>query len=195
MNNLLRLSIALVAIAVNADSAPLPSFNKKPSPISAVIERVLRSGTEGSFGSNIAPVIGLPKSMPHKGESVVLRENGSELDARLFYVVFERPDSDASGTMTPICAYIARLTRSGTDENNRYFRVNLAGELEKVVQMQGKRGTDGKPIKGSGVKFDQDINSSEVKKAFEAEFKYWTKDWLKARKKEEAKASKAASTP
>ncbi|MBI3288458.1 MAG: hypothetical protein HYZ74_02940 [Elusimicrobia bacterium] len=90
---------------------------------------------------------------------------------------------------TPVAIYIVKMETSGRDKTSEYFRSSLDGSLEKAVLFRGKDDETGHPIKGSGVKFDQDIDSPEVKKAFKTEMDYWLKDWLK---KEEA-ASKRRS--
>ena len=78
-----------------------------------------------------------------------------------------------------MCAYVVKVKRSGQNNQVRYFRIDLNGKLDKVVLSQSKADESGKIIRGSGIKTDQDINSPEVKKTFEAEMKFWLKDWLK----------------
>ncbi|MDD5305067.1 MAG: hypothetical protein PHS14_18365, partial [Elusimicrobia bacterium] len=86
-----------------------------------------------------------------------------------------------------VCAYVVNTKRSGLDKETRYFRFDLNGKLDKIVLVRGKYDESGKVVRGSGVKFDQDINSPEVRKTFETEMNFWLKDWLKKQQKAPAK--------
>ena len=82
-------------------------------------------------------------------------------------------------TERPLLVYFSKRKYLGRDAETTYYRMTLGGELDKVVLSRGKFDDNGKPIRGSGVKTDLDIHSASVKKAFQAEWNYWTKDWLK----------------
>ena len=141
----------------------------------------MKTGIDDKVGSNLAPVIGLPKAMPMKLRETVVSAKNKDTDIRSCLVVIGEDTR-------PICVYMIRSKKSGRDHRAQYFRINLDGKLEKAVSSQGKNDENDKAIKGSGVKFEQDIDSSEVKKAFDAEMSYWLKDWLK----KEQKAAKHA---
>ena len=107
---------------------------------------------------------------------------------RTCYVVLEdHAATDVTITPKPVCAYLAKTKSNDHDRETLYYRVNLNGKLEKAVHVRGKLDDNGKIIRGSGTKVDEDINSPEVKKAFDAEMTYWLKDWLKKQQKVEAK--------
>lgn len=200
----LALSITAMPILVNGQTQSLSSVNQDNSSnksslkdsvkdtnahFAQFIEVLMKSGTDGQIGSNFAPVIGLSKPMPTKDVDIVIRQKGGESEKRGCFVVYEKITGSTAGAdqKRPECAYFAIYKRTGTERQARYFRIDLTGKLEKVVLSQGKYDADGKVIRGSGVKTDLDINSPEVKKTFEAEMKFWLKDWLKKQQKVPAK--------
>lgn len=190
-------------VLVNGEGQSLSSVNQDKSSAASglkdsvkdskefpiLVDVLMKSGTDGKIGSNLAPVIGLPKAMPTRDQAVWKGD-----DMRGCLIVYEETsDSDSKvGGRRPYCAYIVKTMRSGRDNQVRYFRVDLNGKLEKVVVSRSKRDENGKAVRGSGVKFDEDINSPEVRKAFDAEMKFWLKDWLK---KERKKAAAAPAAP
>jgi len=200
----LALSITALPILVNGQAQSLSSVNQDNSSnkstlkdsvkdthahFAQFIEVLMKSGTDGQIGSNFAPVIGLSKPMPTKDVDIVIRQKGGESEKRGCFVVYEKITGNSAGAdeKRPECAYFAIYKRTGTERQARYFRIDLTGKLEKVVLSQGKYDSDGKVIRGSGVKTDLDINSPEVKKTFDAEMKFWLKDWLKKQQKVPAK--------
>jgi hypothetical protein len=195
----LMLSMSVTPSLVNGQAPALSNVNNDKSAkdtkvaVSKLIAITLESGTESNIGSNLAPVIGLQKAMPMKKQEVVTSEDKDGFEKRSCFVIYENVNSTAPGTDTKraVCAYVVKVKRSGLDNQVRYFRIDLNGKLEKVVLSQSKIDATGNVVRGSGVKFDQDINSPEVKKTFEAEMKFWLKDWLK--KEQKAAAKKAAS--
>lgn len=208
----LALSMSALPNLVNGQPQSLSSVNKHKSSnkselkdsvkdekagMAKLVEIMLANGSDATITNNLAPVIGLPKSMPAKRQELVISDNANGVEKRACYVIYEKVHSTEpkSQEMRPVCAYVIKSKRSGLDSQTRYFRVDLNGKLEKVVLSQGKFDTAGQPIRGSGVKFDQDIDSPEVKKTFEAEMKFWLKDWLKKEKKAAAKTSASAVGP
>lgn len=208
----LGLSIAATPILVNAQTRSLTSVNKDKSSneselndsvkdtktsIAQFIEVMMKTGIDGDVSSILASVIGLGKAMPTKDQEIVINRGGTDIEKRACYVVYENIESTAPGLneKRPVCAYIVKIKRSGLDKQMRYFRIDLNGKLEKVILSQSKYDEAGKIVRGSGVKFDQDINSPEVKKTFAAEMNFWLKDWLKKEKKSaEAKKTTASAT-
>lgn len=209
----LALSIAASPGLVNGQPSSLTSVNpdnnsnepelkdsvkEQKAGIAQLIAAVFKAGTDEKVGHNLAPVIGLPNSMPTKDVEIVISPRDSDLEKRGCFVVYENIESATSEAVEkrPVCAYIVKTKRAGRDTATRYFRIDLNGKLEKVVLSQGKFDENGKVVRGSGVKFDQDIESTEVKKAFEAEMKFWLKDWLKKEQLNAAKkTASAAATP
>ena len=171
----LALSIAALPSVVNAQALKATKRADKGG-FSALIEIVVGTGIDEKIGDNLAPVIGLPKAMPMKVRDTLLSGKNKDREIRSCLVII---DEDKH----PICVYAVRSKKSGRDKRSQYFRISLDGKLEKAVLSQTKYDENDKGIKGSGVKFDQDINSPEVKKAFDVEMSYWLKDWLKKEKK------------
>jgi hypothetical protein len=199
----LILSMSAMPNLVNGQAPVLTNVNNDKSAkdtkagLTKLIAITLKSGIDSDIGSSLAPVIGLQKAMPMKKQEVVTSEHDDGYEKRSCFVIYENVDSTAPAvdTKRAVCAYIVKIKRSGLDNQIRYFRIDLNGKLEKVVLSQSKYDNAGKVVRGSGVKFDQDINSPEVKKTFEAEMKFWLKDWLKKEQKSAAKKSAAAATP
>lgn len=200
----LTLSIAALPNLVNGQAQSLSTVNSDKSSnklelkdsikdaqtgITQLITAVLKNGNSATIGGNLAPVIGLPKAMPTKDIEIVVRERDQDVEKRNCIIVYEKPESVPSeaSDMRAVCAYIVKFRRFGLDRETRYFRVDLHGKLEKAVLSQSKADTSGKVVRGSGVKTDLDINSPEVKKTFEAEMKFWLKDWLRKQQKAPAK--------
>lgn len=176
----LALSIAAPSILVNANAEGLSSVNQKVlkehrADFARLIDTIFKNGKDGKFGPNLAPIVGLPTAMPTKDAEKILSQSKDSVEKKGCYIVIDEKE--------PSCAYIVNYRVSGKDSATQYFRVSLDGRLEKAVLTQGKRDENGKSIKGSGVKFDQDIESPEVQKAFNSEMAYWLKDWLKKEKK------------
>jgi|CXWL01.1.fsa_nt_gi hypothetical protein len=182
INIALWLSIAALASVVNAQ-APKTIKGSDKNGFPTLIKIVMETGVDDKIGSNLAPVIGLPKAMPMKLRNILVPGTKKDKDTRSFLVII---DEDKH----PFCVYMVRMKTSGRDQTAQYLRINLEGKLEKTVSSQGKLDENGKAIKGSGVKFEQDIDSPEVKKAFDAEMSYWLKDWLKREQKIDGKSSR-----
>lgn len=198
----LALSIAAMPGLVNGQTQSLSSVNKDNSSnksplkdsvkdVTRLITAVLQAGNSENTGSNLAPVIGLPKAMSTKDVEIPISKNADTTETRRCFVVYEKTEGPTpeSTNNRAICAYVVRTKRSGLDKETRYFKFDLNGKLEKVVLSHGKHDASGKVVRGSGVKTDLDIDSPEVRKAFEAEMKFWLKDWLKKQKKSPAKKS------
>jgi hypothetical protein len=123
-------------------------------------------------------------------------ENGFDSVARLCFLVYSNsPDGDGKDSKRPLCVYLRKHVVSGYNDDDRYFRINLDGQLEKVVIIRAKRDAEGKAVRGSGVFADQDIKSSESKKEFTAEMTEMKK-WLKVQRLlAKSNASPASAAP
>lgn len=172
------------------------SVKEQKAGVAQLIAAVVKVGPEQNVGKNIAPIIGLDKPMPAKYVEVLISQTDADTERKGCLVVYEKVENK-SDEKRPVCAYISMIKRAGRDKSTRYFRIDLNGKLEKVILTQGKLDENGNGVHGSGVKFDQDIESAEVKKAFEAEMKFWLKDWLKKEQLSAAKktANAAATAP
>lgn len=196
---------------VNAQAQSLTSVNKDKSSTKSdlkdsvkdaktdfaqLIFAVLKNGTNEKIGSNFAPIIGLPKAMPVMDVGATISNRRAVKETRRCFVAYEEvenPDSE-NGVKRALCVYVMKTKRSGLDKQEHYFRIDLNGKLEKVVLSKSKYDEAGKIVRGSGVKTDLDINSPEVKKAFDAEMNFWLKDWLKKEQKNAAKKTADAAT-
>lgn len=201
------LSIAAMPVLVNGQDKSLSVVNKDNSSndgvlkdsvketkrdFSTFVDVLMKSGVDTKVGPNMAPTLGLPKALPAKNRALSNFPKAEKGEMRTCSLVYEKDSGSTDPTNRPFCVLLMRSKRSGLDNQVRYYRVSLDGILEKVVVTRGKYDADGNPVRGSGVKFDEDINSPEVKKAFDAEMKFWLKDWLK---KEQKAAAKPASPP
>ena len=184
----LALSITALPTLVNAQNQKDPKDG-----VTKLIEVILRNGTDSDISSTLAPIIGLQKAMPMKKLEVVTKQRGTDIEMRACFIAYENAESSSTNMTAPHMTYIyiVKMKRAGLDKEMRYFRIDLNGRLEKVVLSQSKYDATGKIVRGSGVKFDQDIDSPEVKKTFETEMKFWLKDWLPKQLKTAAKNSPA----
>lgn len=200
----LALSIAAMPILVNGQGQSLSSVNSAKSSnepalkdaikdtkadVKRLIETMLKNGSDGTISSVLAPVIGLPKAMPMRREEIVISAKGSDFERRGCWVIYESEEGPGSkdGVKRTVCTYVLKATRAGTDNQVQYFRIDPDGTLVKAILSKSKADAAGKPVRGSGVKTDLDIDSPEVKKAFDAEMDFWLKDWLKKQQKVPAK--------
>ena len=200
----LALSITAMPILVNGQPQSLSSVNQDNSSnksalkdsvkdtkagVSQLIEAMIKDGDAGNISSILAPVIGLPKTMPMMSREIVISTNGSDFDRRACWVVYEesKAPSEKEGRKRPVCAYVLRAKREGLENQVQYFRIDLSGKLEKAILSRSKASADGKVVRGSGIKTDLDIGSPDVNKTFESEMKFWLKDWLKKQQKVPAK--------
>lgn len=196
----LALSIAALLILVNARAEPLTSVNsakapaklvkKSPKDFERLVQLLIERGNDSRIGNNLAPVIGLEKASDAKQQDVIIKQDDKAADFRSCFVIY----ADEQKTQ-PMCLYLKRSKQTHDSVHSKYFRVNLAGILEKAVWSDGKKNVDGQVVRGSGIKTEQDIESPEVKKEFNAEMAYWLKDWLKKESKTPSKKDSASTTP
>lgn len=161
------LSMTLVTITVKAED--------KATDLSRLVQKVMATDGVGDYPNGFAQAVGLDKPMPVKGVIALI---GNE--ARKFHVIYE---VDEAGSPRPFCIHLVRARKSKHDIQERYFRVNLDGQLEKVITLRNKLNEKGKAIPEGRSKFEEDIDSAEIRKLFKTEMNFWLKDWLKKQKK------------
>jgi len=203
--------MAVVSVAVKAEDRSLTTFNKKELKADAklkdsvkdrktdfarVIQILMESGDDQKIGPNIASVVGLPRAMPTKAAAIRISADGEHKENRQCHVAYET--GDHSDVRRPVCVYLVRGKRSAQGTQTRYFKLDLNGRLERVIATAVKFDENGQAGPGSLENIDEDINSPEVKKAFNIEMAAWTNDWLKSKQKVVAKkatvnAAKSAS--
>lgn len=180
---MLVLSIAVLPGIVNGKEQNLPSVNGNNTTgksVDGLVDVLMEKGIDSSFGKNLAAVVGLPESMPTKDADIATNRDGETIEGTGCILVYE--NDAATTTPKPVCFYILKRRETPQEAESHYYRMSLSGELEKAVLSRGKKDASGKPVRGSGVKTDLDIQSPEVKKAFAAEFKV-LRAWLKKQKK------------
>lgn len=188
--------IPSVAIISDARSAKKPR-EITPSPKSATkfasfVQKLAVEGTDDIVQSYVAPFLALAPNTPSK--AYILDELPREADNRpekICKLIFE-PD-EAEQKHPPKCiVLIAGYVNDETNTSN-YYKISLDEKLLTAFQLTGRR-SGGKPIRGSGVKHDLDVNSPEVQADFKKELDFWLsgryKKYLKPKKE-----AKAASSP
>ena len=183
-----------VSHPVNANAAESASPNRRAntdglrdsvsdnkSDISTLVDYLQKHGDEWLIKEHLAPVLGLPGPMPSRMATFSNEDHstshGFDHLARVCILVYE----NTPASKQPRCIYLEKHLVTGYDDETRYYRISLEGKLEKAIVSRGKRDAMGKPVIGSGVASDQDINSIETRKAFAAEMAAMRK-WLKAQK-------------
>lgn len=201
-------SIAAFSAAVKAQASdsPKPSAGSHKTGLKTLatdnknefkqlIEFMMRNGLDDRYGENLASSVGLPGARPLKGDNIRSKKFDKKRGGLNCTVVYEEsPEATEYDGKRPICIFLEVPKLSGQGSENRYYRLSLDGQLEKVVLMRSKRDGDGKVIRGSRIDTEEDINSPEVKKAFAAEMadvRQWLKVQLKTQKKLEAKKTTA----
>lgn len=203
------LSMTAAFLLVNASAEDLPIGNqpqRKASKESAkrharglkeLVELLLKTGDDSPLPESLSEQIGLSGTPPTKGRDfTVPRPKGAERRECTIVLSGDAQDATPASERRPTCLYIQHKIVSGHDAESHYYRMNLEGKLEKASVLEYKLGDDGKPVAGSGVSVDKDITSPEIQKSFQAEYAYWTKDWVKAEKKAEAhKTGNSSDSP
>lgn len=199
-------SIAAFSPAVKTRAADLPnvspdsrkadlkdSVKDNKSEFKQIVDFVMQNGLDIRYGENFGPVLGLPGARPAKSDNVRSKKFDKKRGGLNCTVVYEEsPEAAEYAGKRPICIVLEVGKLSGQGSENRYYRLSLDGQLEKVLLSRIKRDENGKVIRGSGVGTDEDVNSPEVKKAFAAEMAD-VRQWLKQQKKIIAKKSTASA--
>lgn len=156
-----------------------------------LVDVMMRNGLDIRYSENFGPAIGLPGARPAKSDNIRSKKFDKKRGGLNCTVVYEEsPEATEYAGKRPICIVleVPKLSEQGSE--NRYYRLSLDGQLEKVLLSRLKRDENGKVIRGSATGTDEDINSPEVKKALAAEMAD-VRQWLKQQKKIIAKKAPA----
>lgn len=203
-------SIAAFPAAVKTRAADLPNLSPGSRKIDLkdsvkdtknefkqIVDFMMRNGQDSRYGENLGPAVGLPGARPVKGDNIRSKKFDKKRGGLNCTVVYEEsPEATEYDGKLPICIFLTVLKPSGQESENRYYRLSLDGQLEKVTLVRDKRDENGKGVRGSAVWTDEDVNSPEVKKAFASEMadvRQWLRVQLKAQKKLDAKKSTASA--
>ena len=184
-----------VSFLVNARAADSPNLSQpsrrgtskgsangvSKNEMDQLVDFLLKNGTDNHIGEKFTNIMGGSPSLVKQG--LIMKERHgkdiSQLVCQLAYV--ESSTAEATDGKRPLCIYLTNVKGSGHDEERQLFRVDLDGHLEKAVIARAKRDDDGRDIPGSATPLDQDIDSSETKKAFAAQM-VQVRAWLKKQK-------------
>lgn len=194
--------MVLVSGTVKAEEKKLPTVsqgavradtvNKSKRDAALLIDYLLKLGKDDELDDvAVTSLLGLPNALPVRVVEERTPYNPKSWQYRVVALVYAK-DTDSGGPLdkkNPMCIVIYGLKGAGHDNKGYWFRLSPGGELKKATLDIGKNDDSGTPIRGAGVQMEQDITSVEVKKAFDSEFAYWTKDWIKKQKKAAPKAS------
>lgn len=199
-------SIAAFPAAVKTRAADLPnpragsrktdlkdSVKDTKNEFKQIVDFMMQNGQDSQYKESMAPVLGLPGARPVKGDNIRSKKFDKKRGGLNCAVAYEEsPEAAEYAGKRPICIVLEVPKLSGQEQENRYYRLNLDGQLEKAVLSRYKRDENGKVIRGSAVNTDEDINSPEVKKALAAEMAD-VRQWLKQQKKVAKKATASAA--
>ncbi len=193
----LTLSIAVLPGLVNAQSQSLTSPNNSlrkselkdsvkdtGTDLANLIEILDKTGKNSRYEGPHAAALGFAKTTLNKTRKEETLKDKVR-DIRLCQLAYEEK--------RPVCLIIVRKLKTEQGSETISYRVSLDGKLEKVDALYGKYDESGKPISASVL--NRDIESPEVKKAFNAEMAYWLKDWLKNEKKAADKKAAEVTKP
>lgn len=136
---------------------------------------------------NIGPLalkLGFEKAGAPVRWDEISRPDGTRTSCLVVY------EEDETGKRKPVCLVVHDGKRTPTLASGHWWRLSLDGTLEKALYTEG-RYEDGKPVRGSGVYKDLDVNSPEVLSAMKAQLSFWMKRYSKLT----AKASAGGPTP
>src|SRR5437868_2570737 len=87
----MMLSMSAMPALVNGQAPALTTINNGKASkdtkarMDKIIALTLENGSDGSIGANLAPVIGLSKSMPMRTQEITLTERADGFDKRAFF--------------------------------------------------------------------------------------------------------------
>lgn len=138
--------------------------------ITELVAYLLKHGDNDHIGKNLAAVLGMSRPAPIK--SRVIEEKGeANKDGRtalmvgLAYEPF--PDYPKVHENRPLAIYLLSSKIYGQDTQSLYFRVNLDGQLERVVASFGSNDENGLPTRGSATDFYPDISSKDTRASYD----------------------------
>lgn len=147
--------------------------SKASSSRSSVSSFFAKLGTEGDDNvvrPHLGPLLSLTPNAPTKAYILDnLNRQAARKPEKICNLVMA-PGSD--GSLTPSSAVFVDGYIDDTTTFAYYYKVGLDGKLQAAIKTVGKR-ADGKPVRGSGVKEDLDVNSPEVQSRFQKELDYW----------------------
>lgn len=172
----LLVSLAVVCLGITrAESAGKSTTRttKHSSSQSSVSSFFAKLGTEGVdnyIRPNMASFLSLSANQPTKAYIIdTLAPKAARKPEKVCNLVLS-PSAD--GTMAPTSAVFIDGYLEDTASLAYYFKVGLDGKLQAAIKTSGKR-AGGKPVRGSGVKEDLDVNSPEVQSRFQKELDFW----------------------
>jgi len=175
---ILALSMPFMLVTVKAQEKSSPPVSvgvSVKSELHNLVRTVMASGEDFEYRHGFAEAVGLDKPMSAK---VVMALIGRE--ARKVHVIYE---TDEASEKRPFCVFLVRSRKTPDDVQERFFRLSLDGQLEKVITLRNKLDGQGKAMRAGRSKVEEDINSPEIQKIFKGDLKFWLKDWLKKQKK------------
>lgn len=151
--------IALIALA----TALHAGVAAKKSSFAAFLEEVRRQGEANYIRPNIAPLLGLA---PYEPSKAILAEppgaKGTFVQKSFHYVV-------NPSTCAVLVSGVVRKERAET----YILRTTHGGDLAAAVRIDSKLDSEGKAIRGAGVKVDLGVKSKEARRRFQAELDFW----------------------
>ncbi len=137
-----------------------------------LMQKVISGGETGQLPGPIADSISVPKGVPYRGVGVYMDQATDGLDHAV-RVLIEK-SSDSAAVKPLVLVFQTGRKWPGNAEFN-WFHASLDGRLKNASFTHGKRDEQGKIIKGSGGRVEQDINSPEIKDRFKHELDLWLK--------------------
>jgi hypothetical protein len=202
--SMIALVVSMLALipVVNtfAEGTPTPKADLKDSvkdsdkkDLAQLIDFLLKNGNDVQIGEDLGLAIGLPGARPAKSKAVRNKINGKDRDALNCALIYEETtDASVPGSKKPTCIYLMKVADSPRIKVSQFFRINLNGQLERVITNRAKRDDEGKIIPGAGVELDDDKDSSAVRKTYTAEL-HEVRAWLKQQLKLAAKTTTASA--
>lgn len=166
------MSAAFVVEAHAAKSGKAsPSSSKTTTRFSSFVQKLHAEGEDNFVRPNVAPFLALTPNAPSKAYTVdTLAREGDRQPEKLSKLVLG--SSDSNGRQTPECVVFIDGFTATESSVIYHYKVGLDGKLLAAIQLRGKR-SDGKAVRGSGIKTDLDINSPEVQSNFKKELDFW----------------------
>lgn len=147
-----------------AASQPSARFN-------TFVQKLHTEGEDNFIRPHVAPFLALTPNAPSKAFTVdTLARSGDRQPEKLCKLVLEA--ATATDKPTPTCLVVTDGFIGADTSVTNHYKVGLDGKLLAAIRLTGKM-SDGKPVRGSGVKTDLDINSPEVQSSFKKELDFW----------------------